>query len=266
MNAIVKTEQHAIQSASDVRAHVNRIQEVMKAVMKRDVHYGVIPGTQKPTLYKPGAEVLATTFRLAPSYITEDLSTDTVSRYRVTCRLTHQTTGVVMGDGMGACSSDEEKYKWRRPVCDEEFNGTPENVRRVKFAKGKGTQVFKNPQIRTEKADIDNTILKMACKRAFIAATLNVLAASDIFTQDIEDLPEELREVDNEQEPEQKKKPEKGSYTDEKFNELLPAWKDLVESGKKTAKDILAMVESKVVLTNEQHNKIFNLGVQNENS
>jgi hypothetical protein len=33
----------------------------------------------------------------------------------------------------------------------------------------------------------------MACKRAMIAMTLNVTAAPDIFTQDIEDLPEELR-------------------------------------------------------------------------
>jgi hypothetical protein len=33
----------------------------------------------------------------------------------------------------------------------------------------------------------------MACKRAQVAMTLNVTAASDIFTQDIEDLPEELR-------------------------------------------------------------------------
>jgi hypothetical protein len=46
----------------------------------------------------------------------------------------------------------------------------------------------------------------MACKRAMIAMTLNVTAASDIFTQDIEDLPEELRP--QEQAPTQSNKPE----------------------------------------------------------
>jgi hypothetical protein len=36
----------------------------------------------------------------------------------------------------------------------------------------------------------------MACKRAMVAMILNVTAASDIFTQDIEDLPEELRHTE----------------------------------------------------------------------
>ena len=50
-------------------------------------------------------------------------------------------------------------------------------------------------QIRTEPADIVNTVLKMASKRAHIAMVINVLAASDIFAQDLEDLTEEqLRE------------------------------------------------------------------------
>src|SRR5208282_1157277 len=48
-------------------------------------------------------------------------------------------------------------------------------------------------QVRSEHHDLENTILKMACKRAHVAMTLNVTAASDIFTQDIEDLPEHLR-------------------------------------------------------------------------
>ena len=62
-------------------------------------------------------------------------------------------------------------------------------MRRKKFYRnGKSVD-----QIRTEPADLANTILKMACKRAMIAMTLNVTAASDIFTQDIEDIPEELR-------------------------------------------------------------------------
>ena len=37
--------------------------------------------------------------------------------------------------------------------------------------------------------EYDNTLLKMAQKRALVAAVLNSTAASDIFTQDVEDLP-----------------------------------------------------------------------------
>lgn len=191
MNDIVRFQAGAVQTAADVRQHVNLIQEVMQAVMKKDTHYGVIPGCQKPSLYKPGAEVLAATFRIAVSYRTEDLSTAGTIRYRVTAIGTHQTTGIVMGEGMGECSSDEEKYRWRKAVNDDEFNATPENMRRVKFGKS-----YTSKQVRTEPADAANTILKMACKRAQVAMTLNVTAASDIFSQDIEDLPEHLRDED----------------------------------------------------------------------
>lgn len=250
-----------MQSAADIRANVNRIQEVMKAVMKKDVHYGVIPGTPKPTLYKPGAEVLATTFRLAPEYRVEDLSGPDYVKYRVTCRLTHQTTGYVMGDGMGSCSSLEDKYKWRRPVCPEEFEETPADRKRIKFARGQGGKVYKNQQVRTEQADLDNTILKMACKRAFVAAVLNVTAASDIFSQDVEDLPPEMRETDDDPPPPNNGgRPTKSTYTDEQFKALLPQWQGLVEAGKKTPQQIVGMVSSKVDLTPDQKNTILKLG------
>lgn len=176
-------------SAVEIRQRVNLVQEVMQGIMLRDTHYGTIPGTPKPTLYKPGAEVLCVTFRVAPKYKIEDLSVEGVARYRVTCSGIHQLTGVDLGEGVGECSSGEEKYKWRSAACKAELDATPENLRRKKFYKNGNTA----DQIRTEPADLANTILKMACKRAMIAMTLNVTAASDIFTQDIEDLPEELR-------------------------------------------------------------------------
>ncbi|MDQ3203925.1 MAG: hypothetical protein M3Q94_17455 [Pseudomonadota bacterium] len=176
-------------SAAEIRQRVNLVQEVMQGIMKRETHYGTIPGTQKPTLYKPGAEVLCVTFRVAQEYKIEDLSVQGVARYRVTCVGRHQLTGVALGEGVGECSSSEEKYKWRGVICKAELDATPENLRRKKYYKNGNTA----DQIRTEPADLANTILKMACKRAMIAMTLNVTAASDIFTQDIEDLPEELR-------------------------------------------------------------------------
>ena len=182
-------------SAMEIRQRVNLVQEVMRSIMKNETHYGVIPGTKKPSLYKPGAEVLCVTFRIADKYEVEDLTVDGMARYRVRCVGVHQVTGVVLGEGMGECSSHEEKYKWRRAICAEEFEVTPENLRRMKFQKW-SNKIEKQQQIRTESADQANTILKMACKRAKIAMTLNVTGASDIFTQDIEDLPEELRHDD----------------------------------------------------------------------
>lgn len=180
---------------ADVVSRVMRIQEIMQAVMKKDVHFGTIPGTPKPTLYKPGAELLLMTFRIAPTPSEiEDLSTPDEIRYRVTVRGTNQVSGEIVGEMVGECSSNEEKYRWRKPVCEEEFTETPEDRRREKWAKGSNGVAYKQKQVRTSPADVANTILKMATKRALIAMTLVSLAASDIFAQDIEDLQEELRE------------------------------------------------------------------------
>lgn len=49
---------------------------------------------------------------------------------------------------------------------------------------------------------------------------------------------------------------EPDSYPDEKFEENLPAWKDLVQSGKRTPDQILKMVSSKATLTEKQQDAI----------
>jgi len=175
-------------TAADVRHRVNIIQEVMKSVMKKDVHYGIIPGCKKPSLYKPGSEVLLATFQIAPSIHVTDMSTEDCIRYQVRVVGTHAPSGMVVGEGIGECSSNEEKYKWRK-AYDDEWNATPENRRRVKYGK------YKDKQVRTEPADVANTILKMAKKRAQVDMTLTATGASDCFEQDVEDLPAEYFEV-----------------------------------------------------------------------
>jgi hypothetical protein len=198
VNALAEVHAMPVQgrslTAANVREHVNLIQEVMAAVMKKDTHYGVIPGCKLPSLYKAGSEVLLATFRIAVSVRVEDLSTPDCVRYRVSVIGTHQQSGIVVGEGIGECSSDEGKYRWRRCYLREEFEATPESRRRIKFVENKnGGKPYENMEVRTEPADVANTILKMAKKRAQIDMTLTATAASDIFTQDIEDLPEELR-------------------------------------------------------------------------
>jgi hypothetical protein len=176
-------------TANAVIARVRRIQEIRQAVMKKDVHYGVIPGCQKQSLYKPGAEVLLMTFRIAAEEPkVEDLSTGDAIRYRVTRN--GAVGGHLVASGIGECSSDEEKYKWRFAVCEAEYEKTPEDRRREKF-KRDGSTV---KQVRTNPADVANTILKMADKRAYIAMTILATAASDMFGQDLEDLPPEVAE------------------------------------------------------------------------
>jgi len=262
MNAIVKHEATALAHAqssgrmavADIIAHVSTVQEVMRAVMKPEVHYGKIPGAgDKPTLLKAGAEVLCMVFRIADKYVVEDLSTSDVVRYRVTCVGEHQMTGSVLGSGLGEASSGEEKYKWRKAVCKEEFEETPANMRRVKHARGKGGSTYKVEQIRTEPADIANTVLKMANKRAKMAMVLNVTAASDCFSQDLEDMDDALRDHLARHENDAPAAPQGlPVYSDEAFQKNLPTWRSLIESGKKTADQVIATVSTKGALTEEQ--------------
>lgn len=248
-------------AVSDMIQHISTVQEVMRAVMKPDVHYGTIPGTPKPTLYKAGAEVLCMVFRIADNYEITDLSTADVVRYRVNCIGRHQINDVVLGSGLGEASSGEEKYKWRKAICKEEFDETPANMRRVKHSRGKGGTTYKQDQIRTEPADLANTILKMANKRAKMAMVLNVTAASDCFSQDLEDMDAAL--VDHLTRHEGDAPANQGATAgktlppcpDDKFSKSLPNWeKNVAEGG--NVNDLLAMLQSKYTLSTDQFSAI----------
>ena len=177
----------AMLTADDIKAQVSAIQSVMKSVMKDQVHYGKIPGCgDKPALLKPGAEKIMATFRLGVEPEIIDLSGEDDKTFRVIAHAFHQPTGTKLGAGVGECSTNEEKYKWKGTYSDREFESTPENRRRIKFSTYKGaTKEIK--QIRTNPADLANTVLKMAKKRALVDMVLTVTAASDVFEQDLDE-------------------------------------------------------------------------------
>lgn len=193
MNEILELPAMPIMSVAAMTERINAIQTVTRNKMQVDVHFGVIPGTKKPTLYKAGSEMLLTMFQIAVQVDVIDTSTADRIKYRVLVTGIHTPTSRVIGQGIGECSSSEEKYQWRNAICDEEFEATPESRRRVKWGRGQGGSIYSSKQVRTSPDDLANTVLKMAKKRAQIDMTLTALGVSDLFTQDIEDLPPELR-------------------------------------------------------------------------
>jgi hypothetical protein len=175
-------------SVAQIKARRSAIQELMRSTMREEVDFGVIPGTQKPTLYKPGAEKICSLFQLAPRVHVTDLGTPDSVRYQVRVEL-YTVGGIFCGEGIGSASSGETKYQWRAAVCKEEFEATPEDRRRLAYKRGRENSYYTVMQVRTEPEDGDNTVLKMGKKRALVDAVLTVTAASDIFTQDVEDDP-----------------------------------------------------------------------------
>lgn len=196
-------------SVADVVAQRDKIMQVQEAVMREGVHYGKIPGISKPSLFKPGAEVLCTTFRFGASYQREIIWHDNGHLTVISdCTLTHAPSGIVLGSGGGMCSSRESKYAYRK--ADKVCLACGAPLRRSKqrgskppewycWAKQGGcgaTFAIDDPSIEAQAAgrldnpdlaDTFNTVLKMGDKRALVAAILVCTAASDLFTQDVED-------------------------------------------------------------------------------
>lgn len=217
-NTLTTTDEPTITALSchALREQVNLIQQVMREVMKPGEHYGKIPGCgDKPALLKPGAEKLGFTFRLAPSFSVTKTELEGGHReIAVTCRLTSIQSGAFIGEGVGSCSTMESKYRWRGgsrlcPECGKPAikkskfpprNAPQEPPGYYCFAKVGGcganfnhdderiTSQSEERQENPDLADQYNTVLKMAKKRAHVDAILTATAASDIFTQDIEDL------------------------------------------------------------------------------
>ena len=176
----------------DLRARVALIHQVMKEVMKEGTHYGTIPGTQQPSLWKPGAEKIAMPFGISVSTeIVDSTVSDEEAFFHVLATATSQT-GRVLGTARGICTTQEKKYRWRAPVHIKEWEHALPHMRRITFTKARpaygnrpadpgGEEVL---QVRTEPGDLIHTVLMMAQKRAFVAVVKQVTAASDIFVAD----------------------------------------------------------------------------------
>ncbi len=224
MEALAMRDELKPMAVEDVTDQVALIQRVMQAAMKEGEHYGTIPGTQKPTLLKPGAEKLCLTFRFDPEYEVESAREKDFIAHTVRCTLSYIPTGQRVASGFGACNSREEKYKWRTVATDEPVpkdywaartNGDIETMREILGADGstkkKDGQWFIARRMQNDNPwELDNTILKMACKRALVAAVLNATAASDIFTQDLEDM-DEFKNGNDKKNPSPKKSAPKKS-------------------------------------------------------
>lgn len=171
---------------------INQIQRLMKRVMKDGVHYGTIPGTDKPALFKSGAEKIGLMFGLRAEYEINQTDLDDGHReYEVICRL-HDRTGTHIGSGIGICSTMEKKYRYRAdftglPVPKEYWETKDQSLlggpncapRKVKGQWQIVRQVeYDNP------ADFLNTAAKMSKKRAYNDAIITCTAASDFFEQE----------------------------------------------------------------------------------
>ena len=217
--ALAALPPEAVQAVQEIAMKRQMVLAVMHQLMVDGLHYGVIPGTKKPTLLKPGAELLCQTFGFSQKFVTEREDYDMHRVYTVVCHLDDKN-GAPVSEGGGVCSTYEKKYRWRTtgvlcPECGSDTvkrSGFPENVAPEKrgyycHEKAGGcnakfpatdTRITEQKREKVENPDLAdhwNTCKKMADKRALVAATLIGTGASELFTQDVEDFPEMMRNV-----------------------------------------------------------------------
>jgi hypothetical protein len=105
---------HFVTSVDEAKVRVEQLQEFIGAVMVPGVDYGTIPGTPKPTLFKPGAEKLCEIYGLASLFEVVNRIEDWDEgffHYETKCRLVSQRTGVVVAEGLGSCNSRERRFR-----------------------------------------------------------------------------------------------------------------------------------------------------------
>lgn len=192
-------------TADDLSARLSVIEEAATSAMKKDVDFGEIPGTNKPTLLKPGAEKLSVLFQLDVQIENEKIFDGDHLTVISKATAFHAPTGTRLGFGEGMCSTREKKYAKRRaqPSCPE---CGKQNIRRSKQGDGfycwrktdgcganfpaNDQRITSQPEGEIDNPDLPdtwNTVLKMAEKRARVDVVLAVTGASALFTQDVED-------------------------------------------------------------------------------
>lgn len=176
---------------------IKLFQAVVQKELQEGLDYGIIPGTgDKPTLLKPGAEKITKLLNCFDSYEEMDSverwdDKDAFFQYKIRCILSDITTGLAISSGIGSCNSKEARYRYRWvPVWDltPAQEAIKDEMPSQKRGKGERKYLF----YRFENDDpfsLVNTIMKQAAKRALIAAALSAGRLSNIFSQDLEDVP-----------------------------------------------------------------------------
>lgn len=143
-------------TVEEAKTFNDEMSRFIETVLMAGTDYGVIPHSTKPTLLKSGAEKILNYLGLiARTEIVNRVEDYNAGFFSYECKVfLIDYNGVVRGEGIGITNTREGKY-----------------------AKNSGYAV-------------QNTVLKMAKKRALVDAALNVGNLSARFTQDMEDLKE----------------------------------------------------------------------------
>ena len=140
----------------DVLQKNTKTNDIIKNILRENIDYGIIPGTNTHTLYQSGASVLKRAFGISTKFeLVRDIFKTEPGKelfyQEYKCKAYYN--GIFLDEAVASCNSKEP---------------------------GKG-----GPNIYSKL----NTITQIAQKRAFVRVIRTILGITGLFTQDIEELP-----------------------------------------------------------------------------
>jgi len=181
----------------EIKANLDAVRKLQQLVMKKGIDYGRFPGTTSKSLFKPGAEKLRLAFWLRPNFSCLERVEDWDKGfffYKYRCEMATQD-GMVLGVAERGCHTKEDRYRYR--WVDEGDIPPGVDPRSLKTRKIK-EKTQEKTQYRVENEDtwsLQNTVMSMAQKRAFVAATLMATGASALFTEEGEEIEETTKTI-----------------------------------------------------------------------
>lgn len=200
-----------VKPAEAMQVHTEMV-TFINQVLKPGVDFGTIPGAgDKLGLFKAGAERIMAGFGLRAEF--EVIESEVDNNLAVPFALTkwvasqNKPSQAIQDDmkakGSGRFRKSNNGWQWQEAITED---GTSLGLYRYsirailyfgdrRVGEGVGScSTMETKYIRTPR-DYENTVLKMAKKRALVDAVLTTVGLSDRFTQDVEDLPRETPQV-----------------------------------------------------------------------
>lgn len=183
----------------------NATRALVHEALKEGRDFGVIPGTDKPTLLKPGAERVALAFGCyygEPEIIEKEVDHDREVRYTKTKWIKAdkpENWRELKAKGLGRNRQFDGEWVWQEKQEEPGISyGLYRYVVRVPVINratgevigyGIGSCSTMESKYIDRPRDCENTVIKMSHKRGIVSAALVTYGLSDEFTQDVEDLP-----------------------------------------------------------------------------
>lgn len=221
----------SVQQLQHTATQLALVAQFVSEQLREGEDFGKVPGVQRPFLWKPGAENLASLFGCRAVFEQTERHINPADGFVIfqhRCQWISRNTGEIVLEGMGSCNSYEIKYRYREmkrtcPKCkaatirkgNEQYGGgwycaTRDGGCGANFRGDDALEIDAQRVGREQNPDLldgINTYMKMSMKRAEVDCAMRAPGVARYFavdhSEDVRTAAEEEEEVSSGQRPRQ---------------------------------------------------------------